>query len=51
LNECLPEALLRRQFAATAPAERASLQLSQLAKARRMLHRIGQEYQCFPYRD
>ncbi len=51
LNEFLPEAYLRRQFAAIAPADRAALQFEQLAKARQMLERIRSEYQVFPYRD
>ena len=49
LNEFLPEALQRRQFAGVAPAEHAALQIAQLAKARQMLGRIREEYQAFPY--
>src|SRR5215831_16092946 len=44
LNEFLPEALLRRQFAAITPAEHTALQLEQLAKARNMLNAIHSEY-------
>jgi hypothetical protein len=51
LNEFLPESYLRRQFAAGAPEDRSALQRQQLDKARQMLRRIRQEYQCFPYRD
>ena len=51
LNEFLPDAYLRRRFAATASAERSALQLRQLDKARQMLERIRQEYQCIAYRD
>jgi hypothetical protein len=49
LNEFLPDSFLRRQFAATAPADRAALQHQQLEKARQMLGRIRHEYQTFPY--
>ena len=49
LNEFLPEALLRRRFAALAPAEHSALQLAQLAKARQMLERIRGEFEAFPY--
>jgi len=49
LNEFLPDQMLRRQFAAAVPADRAALQRQQLDKARRMLDRIGQEYRDFPY--
>jgi thiamine kinase-like enzyme len=51
LNEFLPEELLRRQFAATAGADRSALQTQQLNKARQMWDRISREYECFPYRD
>jgi hypothetical protein len=51
LNEFRPDQLLRRQFAANAPADRVALQRQQLEKARRMLDRIGSEYEDFPYRD
>ena len=49
LNEFLPEALLRRQFAAVTPADHAALQLRQLDKARAMLDGIRREYRAFPY--
>ncbi len=51
LNEFLPEALMRRQFAGVAPAEHSGLQLAQLAKARQMLNQIRGEYRSFPYCD
>jgi len=51
LNEFLPEALLRRHFAATAATDRSALQRQQLDKARQMLNRIRAEYECFPCHD
>lgn len=51
LNEFLPDALLRRQFAATTAADRSGLQRQQLEKARHMLDRIRAEYEHFPYHD
>lgn len=51
LNEFLPEALMRRQFAGVAPAQQEGLQLQQLAKARLMLDQVRREYRAFPYRD
>ena len=51
LNEFLPEALMRRQFAGVAPARQEGLQLQQLAKARLMLDQVRREYRAFPYRD
>jgi hypothetical protein len=51
LNEFLPAALQRREFAALAPPDRSELQLRQLDKARHMLQRIQTEFQAFPYRD
>lgn len=50
LNEFLPEALRRREFAAVTATERAALQWQQLARARRMLQRVRGEYESFPYR-
>jgi hypothetical protein len=50
LNEFLPEALRRREFAAVTPTERASLQREQLARARRMLERVRGDHDSFPYR-
>ena len=50
LNEFVADSFQRRQFAATGAADRSALQLQQLDKARRMLNRISQEYQSFPYR-
>jgi hypothetical protein len=49
LNEFLPEALVRRQFAAGGAVDRSALQWQQLAKARQMLQRVEAEYQNFPY--
>jgi Phosphotransferase enzyme family len=51
LNEFIPEDLLRREFASASARERSDLQAEQLAKARRMLERIRNEYECFPYRN
>jgi hypothetical protein len=51
LNEFLPDQMLRRQFAATAAADRTALQRQQLDKARHMLNRIRGEYENFPYHD
>jgi len=51
LNEFLPNELLRRQFAASASADRSAVQKQQLDKARQMLNRISSECRCFPYRD
>ena len=51
LNEFLPEALMRRQFAGVAPARQEGLQLQQFAKARLMLDQVRREYRAFPYRD
>ena len=51
LNEFLPDALLRREFAATAASDRSGLQRQQLDKARHLLDRIRAEYEAFPYHD
>ncbi|MBI3853383.1 MAG: hypothetical protein HY298_24310 [Verrucomicrobia bacterium] len=51
LNEFLPDQFQRRQFAAVAAPDRASLQMQQLDKARQILNRIRHEYERFPYRD
>jgi hypothetical protein len=51
LNEFVPDQLLRRQFAATAAMDGSALQMEQLSKSRRMLQRIRQEYERFPYHD
>ena len=50
LNEFVPELLLRRGFASESDLSISDLQAEQLAKARRMLHRIMNEYGHFPYR-
>lgn len=50
LNEFVPEALRRREFAAVTATERAALQWEQVARARRMLERVRGEYESFPYR-
>jgi hypothetical protein len=49
LNEFLPEHLRRRQFAAVRPRTRRAVQGEQLTKARRMLARVLDEYNNFPY--
>lgn len=51
LNEFLPEHLLRRRFASTNGFQRHTLQAEQLAKAKRLLETIGEEYEHFPYFD
>jgi len=51
LNEFVSDSLQRRQFAAVTVQDRAALQMQQLDKARRMLNRIRNEYEHFPYRD
>ncbi|MDW8308970.1 MAG: phosphotransferase [Verrucomicrobiales bacterium] len=50
LNEFLPDALRRREFAAVTATERAALQWQQLARARRMFQQVRGEYESFPYR-
>jgi hypothetical protein len=50
LNEFVPEALRRREFASAESPERAALQREQLGRARRMLERVRGEYESFPYR-
>lgn len=49
LNEFLPEHLLRRRFAGMSNSERPRKQSEQLAKAKRMLRQITEEYEHFPY--
>jgi hypothetical protein len=49
LNEFLPDPFLRRQFAAATGVDRPALQRQQLEKARQMLLRVNNEYECFPY--
>ena len=49
LNEFLPAQLLRRRFAGMSDAERRIKQADQLDKTERMLQRITEEYECFPY--
>ncbi len=51
LNEFLPAHALRRRFAGMSEAERRSKEAEQLSKAERMLQRITEEYECFPYFD
>lgn len=51
LNEFLPEYLLRRNFAGSNNGQHHSLQVIQLAKAKRMLARVSEEYEQFPYKD
>ena len=50
LNEFVPELLLRRTFASKKELDNDKLMAAQLAKARRMLHRVMNEYEHFPYR-
>jgi hypothetical protein len=49
LNEFVPEFLARRGFAINQDLNKGELQLIQLAKARRMLSRVMNEYEHFPY--
>lgn len=49
LNEFVPELLARRGFAVNKELNNDKLQATQLAKARRMLHRVLNEYEHFPY--
>lgn len=49
LNEFLPTDLLRRRFANQKEINMSKTQSRQLAKARRMLERIVDEYKSFPY--
>ena len=49
LNEFLPADLLRRSFASPEGFDRSELQWRQLGKARRMLERILEEYEHYPY--
>lgn len=51
LNEFLPAHALRRRFAGMSEAEGRSKEAEQLGKAERMLQRITEEYECFPYFD
>lgn len=51
LNEFLPAQLARRQFAGMDDRDRVATQIKQLDKARRMLQKIREEYQAFPYFD
>lgn len=48
LNEFIPELLARREFASQKEFNKGELQVAQLAKARRMLHRVMNEYGRFP---
>lgn len=49
LNEFVPEILARRGFAGKNKLDKDKLQAAQLVKARRMLHRVVNEYRHFPY--
>lgn len=49
LNEFLHDDIQRRQFAASCQLDVASVQKDQLIKSRRMLTRIANEYEHFPY--
>jgi len=51
LNEFLPEHLLRRDFARVRSGNQDSLQAAQLVKARRMLARVCEQYEQFPYQS
>ncbi|MFB0566226.1 MAG: hypothetical protein ACETWK_11190 [Candidatus Aminicenantaceae bacterium] len=49
LNEFVPEHLQRRGFASKGGLDRSNLQVEQLKKAKQMLHRVMNEYECFPF--
>jgi hypothetical protein len=49
LNEFLPADLERREFAQRAQLDREDVQMKQLEKARRVLGRLRDEYERFPY--
>ncbi|HXT41012.1 MAG TPA: phosphotransferase [Candidatus Angelobacter sp.] len=49
LNEFLSDEFKRREFAGGAELDRDALQMKQLSKAKRMLTRIRNEYERFPY--
>lgn len=51
LNEFLPEQFMRRQFAGMGDRDQVALQMEQLAKAKRMLQTISDDYERFPYFD
>jgi len=51
LNEFVPEHLSRRQFSSKQKFDRNDIQLKQLVKARKMLNKIMNEYENFPYRN
>jgi len=51
LNEFLPEHLIRRKFAGVGHHDQLTLQMEQIAKAKRILDMIGGEYEHFPYFD
>jgi hypothetical protein len=49
LNEFVPDDLRRREFASKTDLDIGDLQARQLSKARRMLNKIMNEYESFPY--
>lgn len=51
LNEFLPEHLLRRRFAKGDDLQRHTLQSEQLEKAKKMLKKVSEVYEKFPYRN
>jgi hypothetical protein len=51
LNEFLPDQWLRREFAMVKSRDRTARQGEQLSKSRRMLQRMKDEHERFPYRD
>lgn len=51
LNEFLPDHRARRQFAGASTQDWSSVRAQQLAKAQRMLARINEDYEHFPYFD
>lgn len=50
LNEFIPDDLRRRGFAGGMPLRTTDLQMAQLVKTKRLLHRVMGEYEHFPYR-
>lgn len=51
LNEFLPDALLRRQFALHTSENPAQARMNQLGKAKKMLNEVRAQYESFPYHD
>lgn len=51
LDEFVPEHLLRRRFASEVDINKDAVQAEQLTKSRRILDRVMNEYEHFPYRN